>query len=103
MHNLSSIASVHRKPAFQCDLRASFATAFKNWRHRNNVPLKQVAADLNVSVNTVNLWELGKRFPTGRHLELLTAYTGQPPCRLFCIMADRCVPADCLLAMRQQS
>jgi len=22
-----------------------------------------------------------------------------PPCKLFCIMADKCVPADCLMAM----
>ena len=29
-------------------------------------------------------------------------YTGLPPCRLFCVMADKCVPADCLLAMVQK-
>jgi hypothetical protein len=26
-------------------------------------------------------------------------YTGVPPCKLFCVMADKCVPAECLLAM----
>ena len=34
-----------------------------------------------------------------RHFELLVDYTGLPPCKLFCVMADKCVPADCLLAM----
>lgn len=83
----------------QCDIRASFATAFRNWRRKNNIPLKKIAEDLGVSVSTVSSWELGQRFPTGRHFEKLTDYTGLPPCKLFCIMADKCVPADCLLAM----
>ena len=26
-------------------------------------------------------------------------HTGVPPCKLFCVMADKCVPVDCLLAM----
>ncbi len=25
--------------------------------------------------------------------------TGVPPCRLFCVMADKCVPAECLMAL----
>ena len=87
------------KSKFRCDIRASFATAFKNWRRKNNVPLKKVAADLGLSVATISSWELGERFPTGRNFELLADYTGEPPCRLFCIMADKCVPAECLLAM----
>jgi transcriptional regulator with XRE-family HTH domain len=82
-----------------CDIRASFATAFRNWRQKRNIPLKQVAMDLGVSIGTVNSWESGRRFPTGRHFEMLTHYTGVPPCRLFCVMADKCVPADCQLAM----
>jgi transcriptional regulator with XRE-family HTH domain len=86
------------KSEFHCDIRASFAAAFKNWRRKRNVPLKQVAADLGISVNTVNLWELGKRFPTGQHFEMLAEYTGQSPCQLFCVMADQCQPDECLLA-----
>ena len=88
-----------QKPKLRCDIRASFAIAFKNWRQRENVPLKQVATDLGLSVNTIDMWELGKRFPTGRHFEMLVDYTGVPPCRLFCVMAGKCVPAECLLAM----
>ena len=86
---------------FHCDIRASFATAFRNWRLKENIPLKQIATDLGVSIATVNSWESGKRFPTGRHFEILSDYTGVPPCRLFCAMAAKCVPADCLLALRR--
>jgi transcriptional regulator with XRE-family HTH domain len=84
---------------FNCDVRASFATAFRNWRHKNNIPLKKVARDLGLSIATVSAWELGSRFPTGRNFEMLVNYTGVPPCKLFCVMADKCVPAECLLAM----
>ena len=88
-----------QKTKLQCDLRATFAAAFKSWRLRENIAPKQLAADLGLAVATISLWELGKRFPTGRHLEMLLDYTGLPPCRLFCVMADKCVPAECLLAM----
>jgi transcriptional regulator with XRE-family HTH domain len=87
------------KSNFHCDIRASFAKAFSAWRRKNNIPLKKVARDLGLAVATINSWELGKRFPTGRNFETLANYTGLPPCRLFCVMADKCVPADCLLAM----
>ena len=84
-----------------CDIRASFATALSNWRKKSNLPLKQVAKDLGLSMATINSWELGQRFPSGRNFERLVDYTGLPPCRLFCVMADQCVPAACLLATRR--
>jgi len=87
------------KPKLKCDICASFAIAFKNWRRRKRIPLKKVAADLHLSSNTISLWELGKRFPTGPHFQMLVEYTRMPPCKLFCVMADKCVPAECLLAM----
>lgn len=87
----------------RCDLCAVFAAAFKRWRLKNNLQLKEIAADLGVSVPTVCTWETGKRFPTGRHFEMLIDYTGLPPCRLFCVMSDKCVPAECLLALPKQS
>ena len=87
------------EPHFSCNVRASFAVAFRNWRLKNNIPLKKIAMDLGLAISTVNSWELGERFPTGRHFEMLANYTGVPPCRLFCVMADKCVPDDCLLAM----
>jgi transcriptional regulator with XRE-family HTH domain len=90
---------VPKKSHFHCDIRASFAMAFSTWRRKNNLPLKKIARDLGLSVATINSWELGKRFPTGYNFEMLTDYTGLPPCRLFCVMADTCVPTDCLLAL----
>ena len=95
--------SVDPTPNCHCDIRASFATAFSKWRHQHNVPLKKIATDLGVSVATINSWELGKRFPTGANFEMLASYTGLPPCRLFCVMADKCVSTDCLLAMGRKS
>jgi transcriptional regulator with XRE-family HTH domain len=92
---------VPKKLHFRCDARASFATAFSNWRRQNNVPLKKIAKDLGVSMSTISSWELGKRFPGGYNFEMLVEYTGLPPCKLFCIMADKCVPADCMLVMRR--
>jgi transcriptional regulator with XRE-family HTH domain len=88
-----------QESSLHCDIRASFATAFYNWRLKNNIPLKKIAKDLGVSIATVNSWESGKRFPTGYNFEMLVDYTGVPPCRLFCVMADKCVPVECLLAL----
>jgi transcriptional regulator with XRE-family HTH domain len=92
---------VARERQFHCDVRASFATAFSNWRRKSKIPLKKIAKDLGVSISTVSSWELGECFPTGYNFELLVEYTRLPPCKLFCVMADKCVPADCLLAMRR--
>jgi DNA-binding transcriptional regulator YiaG len=97
--NLAQTPAVALKSNFHCDIRASFATAFRNWRLENKIPLKKIATDLGVSIATVNTWEAGRRFPTGRHFEVLADYTGLPPCRLFCVMADKCVPAECQLAL----
>ena len=88
-----------RKSKFKCDIRASFATAFRNWRVKNQIPLKKIAKDLGVSIATVSTWESGKRFPTGYNFEGLVEYTGLLPCKLFCVMADKCVPTECLLAL----
>jgi transcriptional regulator with XRE-family HTH domain len=83
-------------------IRASFATALTNWRRKNRIPLKKVAKDLGLSIATINSWESGRRFPTGYNLDLLANYTGVSPCRLFCLMADKCVPPQCLLARPQK-
>lgn len=89
------------KSEFHRGVRASFAAAFSNWRRKNKIPLKAIARDLGISISTVASWESGEYFPTGYNLELLVEYTGLPPCRLFCVMADKCVPDDCLLAIRE--
>jgi transcriptional regulator with XRE-family HTH domain len=65
--------------------------------------LKQIAADLGLSIATVNSWELGKKFPSGSNFERLVDYMSVPPCRLFCIMANKCVPKECLLALPKKN
>ena len=100
---LSVISCVVPKSKLQCDIRTTFATAFQNWRLKNNIPLKRIAKDLGVSVATVSSWEMGTRFPTACNFEMLVSYTGVPPCRLFCVMANQCVPTECRLAMGQES
>lgn len=87
------------KPSPRYDICASFAMAFRSWRLKNNIPLKNIAEDLGLALSTVNAWELGQRFPSGHNLEKLVNYTGVPPCRLFCINADQCVPPECVLAL----
>ena len=89
--------------AVHFDARTGFATAFTAWRRKNKIPLKTIAKDLGVSISTVDSWEIGLSFPGSHSFEKLVEYTGLPPCKLFCVMADKCVPADCLLAMRQLS
>jgi transcriptional regulator with XRE-family HTH domain len=78
-----------------CDIRNNFAIVFKTWRQRKCLLLKQIAADLDVSASTVNLWEMGRRFPTGKNIEALAQYTGLPPCRLFCRLAAKCTRRLC--------
>jgi transcriptional regulator with XRE-family HTH domain len=90
-----------RAGPLQCDIRINFAKAFGAWRRKNNLPLKDVAAELRVSLATISAWERGERFPSAEHFQALVNYTGIPPCQLFCVMADQCVPAECLLAMRK--
>ena len=85
------------------DIRSSFARAFGAWRRQKHISLKVVAAELGISAATVNYWEKGKRFPSAGHFQTVVDYTGLPPCRLFCIKADQCVPADFLLARSQPS
>lgn len=86
-----------RKPQPQSGIRASFATAFGNWRRKQHLPLKKVASDLGVSTSTVNSWELGGRFPSGAKFDEIAVYTGLEPCKLFCLQAERCVGSECAL------
>jgi transcriptional regulator with XRE-family HTH domain len=78
-------------------IRRSFAATLKKWRRKNKIPLKQIAAHLRVSIATIHLWESGKRFPNGEHFEMLAEYTGQTPCRLFCLLFEQCPKDRCLL------
>ena len=71
-------------------VREAFSTSFGRWRKQKAIPLKQVAAELGVSISTINAWERGERFPTGYHIELIVKYTRLTPCHLFCVGSSQC-------------
>lgn len=59
-----------------------FANRLREWRRHRHIPLKQMAADLGVSIAVVSAWENGNRFPTAEHFEQLADYTGMPAWQL---------------------
>jgi hypothetical protein len=85
------------QPGFQCHLRRNFADAFRDWRRKQGIPLKQIAIELGFSVAAISKWERGKSFPSGQNFEMLVDYTAQPSCHLFCDCARRCRNHGCLL------
>jgi transcriptional regulator with XRE-family HTH domain len=67
-----------------------FSENLRAWRVKRNLLLKQVAADMDVSVPTLNAWETGHRFPTAEHLDWISRVTGIPVCLLFCGRNGEC-------------
>lgn len=67
-----------------------FANRLREWRRHRQIPLKQMAADLGVSIAVVSAWENGNRFPTAEHFEQLAKYTGIPACCLVFHGPERC-------------
>ena len=62
----------------------------RRWRKERRIPLKQLAAELKVSLSVVSAWEKGVRFPSVTHLEQLAVYTDMPACRLLYPGPDDC-------------
>lgn len=75
--------------------RALFGEALRTWRKKKGIPLKAVAADVCVSIETVSAWETGIRFPTPENLDKLSQYTGMPVCRFFCRNQLKSCLAEC--------
>ncbi len=73
MTDSASIPTAHR----------ALARSLRRWRRGRGIPLKRMAAELGFSMATIHAWEQGRRFPAGRHLDLLSAYTGIPVCAFF--------------------
>ncbi|MCF7668528.1 MAG: helix-turn-helix domain-containing protein [Verrucomicrobia bacterium] len=65
------------------DISSLFASRLRCWRKSRQIPIKQIAADLNVSVAVVSSWEHGTRFPSVTNLENISAYTGIPVWQFF--------------------
>lgn len=55
----------------------------KAWRKLRGYPLKRVAQDMGVSISVLSEWENGKRFPSSRHLDVISKATGLPLCSFF--------------------
>lgn len=75
----------------------SSAILGENLRSRRKdlgLPLKALAADLEVSIATLSDWERGTRFPSRENLETLSRVLNIPVCRLFCPGEDLCPLAD---------
>ena len=61
----------------------AFGSHLREWRKKNKVLRKQLAADLGMSLSTVSAWENGTRFPSGVHCDLVASYLEQPVFELF--------------------
>lgn len=68
----------------QCQL----GKVLREWRTNKGLPLKHVAADLDVSISVVSQWERAKRFPSIQNLLQISDYTKIPVSVFFCIRKD---------------
>ena len=59
-------------------LVTAFAGNLCVWRKKNGVKLREVAAELDLSVSIVSEWAHGRRFPNVDHFYALSQYTGIP-------------------------
>jgi transcriptional regulator with XRE-family HTH domain len=59
-------------------LVTAFSVNFSAWRKKKGVKLREVAADLDISVSIVSEWEHGNRFPNADHFYAISEYTGIP-------------------------
>jgi|GEM_PF-2855409 len=62
----------------------------REWRLRKGLKISAVAGDLRVSTAAWGHWETGARFPQGKDLIRLSAYTGIPLPQLICPHAEAC-------------
>ena len=62
-----------KNPLVRC-----FAVRLLNWRKAEGRTLKEVAAELDLSISIICEWEHGRRFPSVDHLQALVQYTGIP-------------------------
>ena len=62
----------------------------REWRTGVGWPLKRVSSDLGISISILSEWERGRRFPSGKNLDVLSRYTGIPVSCFFCNREDGC-------------
>jgi transcriptional regulator with XRE-family HTH domain len=61
-----------------------FPKRLADWRKENNLLLRHLAHDLDLSVSIICEWENGHRFPSVNHMEQLAERMGVPACNLVC-------------------
>ena len=62
----------------------------REWREQQQKKLSTVALNLDVSAAAWAHWETGTRFPNGKNLLQLSAYTGIPMHELICPFSKLC-------------
>ena len=73
-----------------CRACAALARHLSRWRRAQQLPLREVARLVDVSISAVSAWEQGERFPSGAHLDRLSSVTGMPICGLLYHGEDSC-------------
>lgn len=68
-----------------------FSTNLRAWRKHKDLLLKQVSADLDVSISTFAAWEYGTRFATADHLDALGKLVECHTACLFCEKFQDCL------------
>ena len=75
-------------------VRAVFGGNLREWRQERGLPLKAIACDIGVCIETVSAWEAGDQFPGYENIDKIAQYTGIPRRCLFCDLVPPC-PDSC--------
>ena len=74
--------------------RAIFGANLRAWRKKRELPLKSVAYESDICIETVSAWEAGDQFPSPENIDKIAQYTGIPHRCLFCDLVPPC-PDSC--------
>jgi transcriptional regulator with XRE-family HTH domain len=72
------VGSQKRRDKDENPIVEAFAVTFKEWRASSGKRLREVAADLDLSISIVSEWENGNRFPNADHFHAIAQHTGIP-------------------------
>jgi transcriptional regulator with XRE-family HTH domain len=77
-----------------CHFMPTFAETIRTLRQQNNVPLRVVAAAVEIDSTLLSRLELGDRFPTDEQIKRFATYFQIPENELFSqVIADRVIAA----------
>ena len=81
---------MHEKEKRQMPPRNFLAETLRDWRSKNDWPLKKVASEFGITKGTWSRWESGIRFPSLAHLRRLSDFLRVPICDLIYGHESRC-------------